>query len=129
MGMSVLLTRESLKYYLTVESTMARPTGWEISLHTGDPGVDGLDNEVEDVAYARQPVDFALDDTSPDTPFAWNTTQVVFPPAEEEYTVTHLVVWDTDGNILVPQSLRVPKTILVAEQAQIATGEIKIGAV
>ena len=107
---------------------MPRPTGWEISLHTGDPGVDGLDNEVADVEYARQSVEFVVDDTSPDTPFAQNDTHVVFPPAAEEYTVTHLVVWDTDGNILVPQPLRVPRTILVAEQAQIATGEIKIGA-
>lgn len=129
MGMSILLTRESLKYYLTTDATMTRPTGWEVSLHTGDPGVDGLDNEVEDATYTRQTVVLGVEDTSFGEPVAQNTDLIVFPAATEAYTVTHLVLWDTAGNILVPQALRATKTIQPAEQAQISPGEIKIGAI
>ena len=129
MGMSALLTKDSLTYYLTTGIVIDRPVGWEISLHDGDPGVDGTANEITDANYVRQEIDFAIDDTDPAAPFAENDALVSFPAADAGYDVTHIVVWDSLGNILVPQSLRAPKSILATEQAQIAAGEIKIGAV
>jgi len=129
MGMSALLTEDSLTYYLTAGSVITRPVAWEISLHSDDPGVDGTGNEITDANYARQSIDFVVDTTDPAAPFAENDVLVEYPVADADYSVTHIVIWDSLGNILVPQPLRVPKTILATEQAQIAAGEIKIGAV
>lgn len=129
MGMSKLLTSDSLKYYLTGESVMTRPTGWELSLHTDDPGEDGLDNEVGDATYERQSVSFEMETSAFGEPYAQNDSLVAFPPADAAYTVTHMVVWDTSGTVLVIQPLRVARTIAATEQAQVAPGEIKIGVV
>lgn len=129
MGMSALLTEDSLTYYLTTGSVITRPSGWEISLHSAAPGVNGTANEITDANYARQAIAFTVDTTDPQAPFAENNALIEYPAAAGTYTVTHIVIWDSSGNILVPQSLRVPKTILATEQAQIAVGEIKIGAV
>lgn len=127
MGMSKLLTGDSLAYYLTNEPVMVRPTGWELSLHTGDPGIDGTANEVGDTAYERQSITFEPMTTALGDPYAQNDAMISFPTADSGYTVTHMVVWDNNGNVLVIQSLRVPKTIAPSEQAQIAPGEFKIG--
>lgn len=127
MGMSSLLTEDSLKYYLTSDVVMARPTGWELSLHTDDPGIDGDDNEVADTGYARQGVSFEMQTNTLSEPFAQNDTLVVFPPADDGYTITHVVVWDVLGMPLVIQRLQTPKTIITNEQAQVAPSEIKIG--
>lgn len=129
MGMSALLTEDSLTYYLTTGSVITRPVAWEISLHSADPGVDGTANEVTDANYERQAIDFTVDITDPDVPFAENDALIEYPAADANYDVTHIVIWDSLGNVLVPQPLRVPKTVLATEQAQIAAGEIKIGAV
>lgn len=128
MGMSALLTSDSLRYYLTDEPIMGRPTGWELALHVGAPGVAGTDNEVADLNYARQTITMALDETEVDKPYAYNAGEVLFPVADDTYAVTHVTLWDTAGNLLVVQSLRAPKTILAAGQARIADGEIRIGA-
>lgn len=128
MGMSVLLTSDSLRYYLTDEPVMGRPTGWELALHFAPPGVDGTNNEVADINYARQEITLALDESEADRPFAHNDGEFVFPAADDAYTVTHVTVWDTAGNLLIVQSLQAPKTILAEGQARIADGEIRIGA-
>lgn len=129
MGMSMLLTRESLKQYLTDDAALSRPTSWEVSLHTGDPGIYGLDNEVSDAAYVRQPVSFDVLDTPLGVPYAENSNELVFPTAGSSYTVTHVAVWDDAGNMLVSQMLYVSKPIPSGEQAYIASGEIRIGAI
>lgn len=128
MGMSRTVTEDSLTYYLTGESVLPRPTAWEMSLHTGAPGVDGLDNEVEDAAYERQGITFEVDYTATGDPFAQNDGMVVFPLADSGYTVTHIALWSDAGTLIVTQPLRTPKVIATAEQAQVAPGEIKIGA-
>lgn len=123
MGMSKLLTEDSLKYYLTDEAVMARPVGWELSLHTGDPGVDGTANEVTDSAYARQSIVFSVTDA-----VAENSAEIIFPAAAASYTVSHICVWDDTGSLLVSQMLRAPKTIAASGTAYVAQGEIRIGA-
>ena len=127
--MSALVTKDSLTYYLTDGTVLDRPIAWEISLHTDAPGYEGLDNEVDDVDYVRQAITFVLDETDPERPFVENTALIEFPEAVVDYTVTHIVVWDSLGNIQTIQSLREPKIILATEQAQIAAGEIKVGVV
>lgn len=127
MGMSIELTAESLRYYLTTEPVAPRPTGWEISLHTGAPGIDGSDNEVTDSTYARQPISFEVVETDPAQPRAINSEVVVFPAASAGFDVSHIVIWDTDGGMQISQSLRAVKHIAPAEQAQVAPGEITIG--
>ena len=128
MAMSPLLVKDSLIYYLTGDLvTISRPTGWEISLHSGAPGPDGTENEVTDANYTRQPVTFAVDDSNPLRPFAHNDDDVIFPDADNSYTVTHIVVWDAGGNILTNQPLRTPKLIAAEEPATLATGELVIG--
>lgn len=128
MGMSALLTSDSLRYYLTDEPVMGRPTGWELALHFGPPGIGGTGNEVADLNYARQMITMALDETEADKPYAYNVGEILFPVADDTYVVSHVTVWDTGGNLLIVQSLRAPKTILADGQARIADGEIRIGA-
>lgn len=128
MGMSRAVVEDSLLYYLTTENVSTRPDTWEISLHTGDPGVDGDANEVADANYERQGVVFDLHTTPLGEPYVQNTALVVFPAADADYEVTHIAVWDATGEIpLVIQPLQIPKTIAATEQAQVAPGEIKIG--
>lgn len=127
MGMSRYLTRESLRYYLTAEPATPRPTTWELSLHSDDPGVDGTNNEIDDTAYARQAIAFEELDNAWGEPYAQNDGEVAFPPADGPYTATHLVVWG-DNEALIVQALRTPRIIGATEQAIVATGEIRIGA-
>lgn len=129
MGMSRLLTEDSLKYYLTSDAVMARPVGWELSLHSGDPGDDGDYNEVDDSTYERQPIQFEVGVSGYGYPLAQNTTAVEFPEAGEGYEVTHIVVWDTTGAMLLSQSLREPRVVPEGGQVMVASGEIKIGAI
>lgn len=65
-----------------------------IALHTGPPGEDADQNEVttaQDADYARQSCTFAAG-TGPRTlsaPVSWTVDS-----ASDEYTVTHISVWD-----------------------------------
>lgn len=127
MAMSPWLVKDSLTYYLTGDVVATRPTGWELSLHVGAPGPDGTDNEVDDANYVRQSVTLEVDESDPLRPFAQNDTDVIFPAAAVGYTVTHLVVWDSNGNALTIQPLRTPKLIAATESATLATGELVIG--
>ncbi len=127
MAMSAYATLQSLKYYLTTEPPASRPTTWQVSLHTGDPGPDGTANEVTDAAYVRQTGAFATDNTDPDAPFADNTGLISYPAAAVGFTATHMVVWGTGSNPLVIQRLVTDRVVGVGVQAQFAVGEIIIG--
>ncbi len=128
MAMSSLATRDSLAFYFTAESVFARPSGWNVSLHTGFPGVDGSSNEVADANYSRQPVIFALDIADASAPFVSNSTSVDYASAASGYTASYVVVWDTtNARPLVVQRLSADKTIASGEQAQFVVGELRIG--
>lgn len=127
MSMSAFATLDSLTYYFTAIAPAARPTSWEVSLHTGDPGVDGTANEVADAGYAREPGIFAVDNTDPTLPFVDNTGLIQFGAAVTGYTATHVVVWSNAGNPLSIQRLTADKVIGVGVEAQFAVGELIIG--
>ena len=128
MSMSPSALNQSLLYFLTEEVVAPRPTEWEVSLHTGDPGPNGTDNEVDDSAYARRPVEFVVDDSDPEAPFATNSIDVVFAAAVGAYVVTHVVVWG-DSAVLDVQQLVAARTVGVGGQAQFAEGDILIGGI
>lgn len=121
MAMSDYTTEDSLKYHLTAGAVGTRPTAWELSLHTGDPGTDGTANEVADSGYARQTIAFTVTG-----PAAENSALVTFPAAVEGFTATHLVVWgDSDPRII--QALKTPKVIAIGNSATLAAGELTVG--
>lgn len=129
MGMTPVLTKDSLTYYLTTAAPADRPESWELSLHSAAPGPLGEDNEVTDAAYVRQPISFTVDETDPDRPFAYNDSLISYPPADDAYQVTHIVVWDAAGTPLVTQSLRAPRDVPQGGQVEVAPSEILIGVI
>lgn len=126
MSMSPHTLEQSLRYYLTASTVNARPTTWEISLHSGDPGPDAANNEIAYAGYARQSASFSVDVTDPDAAFAINSTLIEFPGSTTPYTVTHVAVWG-GADALVIQQLNSSKTITAGAKAQLAPGEITIG--
>lgn len=126
MSMSAHTLEQSLKYYLTTDSAVARPTAWTISLHSADPGTAGTANEVAYSGYARQSATFSVSLADPTAPIASNTTLIEYPVNAASYTVTHIVVWG-GANPLVIQALNNSKTILAGVKAQITAGELTIG--
>jgi hypothetical protein len=107
--MSIPLQRASdqLKRYFTTDTVAARPTVWEVSLHTGNPV---LGNEVTvgmDANYVRQTVTFEVNNVDLGGPElvaqATNDILVEFDPAAvgANYLVTHVAVRDaTTGDLL-----------------------------
>ncbi len=126
MSMSPYTLEQSLRYYLTASTVNARPTTWEISLHSGDPGPDAANNEIAYAGYARQSASFSVDVTDPDAAFAANSALIEFPVSATPYTVTHVAVWG-GADALVIQQLNSSKTITAGVKAQFAPGEITIG--
>jgi hypothetical protein len=126
MAMSKALLEDTLTRYLTTGTPDTRPTAWEISLHTGDPGDDGLDNEVGDTAYVRQAVSMSVSSLDPK---ASNSAVVSFPAAAEGFTATHVVIWGDGTMPLDIQQLRTSRVIAVGETATFAVGEYTIGGV
>ena len=127
MGMSAYAKLETLVYMLTTGTVDTRPTSWEVSLHTADPGTDGTANEVTDANYARQSVTFVEDVTDPAAPFLENSALITYPDADAGFTVTHFVVWDNADNPHVIQQLRTAKTIAIGEAATFAAGDLTVG--
>lgn len=124
MSMTNAVLVDSLKYYLTSQSPVTRPTTWQVHLHTADPGT-GTANEVTDSGYAAQTVTFDFDGTGLNVV---NQADLNFGTASAGYTVTHVSVWDqTNGTPLVTQKLTTSKTVAAAAQAIMAAGELKIG--
>lgn len=127
MGMSAYAKLETLLYMLTTDAVDTRPTSWEVSLHTADPGTDGTANEVTDANYVRQAVTFVADVTDPVTPFLENSAIITYPSADTGFVATHFVVWDNADNPHVIQQLRVAKTIAIGEAATFAAGDLTVG--
>jgi len=128
MGMTAYATLQTLQYRLTAETVDARPTGWEVSLHSGAPGTDGTANEITDANYVRQSIGFDVDVTNPALPFLANDALITFPAADAAFNVTHAVVWSTDGgDPEVSQRLQVDKSIAIGEAATFAVGEFTVG--
>lgn len=128
MSMSPVTTQETLGYYFTGSAVAARPTGWNVSLHTGAPGNTGTANEVADSAYARQAATFTLNTADVGYPLVANAANITYANAATGYTATHVVVWDTtNSRPLVIQRLVTDKVIAAGSPAQFSPGELIIG--
>lgn len=128
MSMSPAASLASLTRYFTSSADQARPSAWAVSLHTGAPGNNGVDNEVTDSGYARQSAQFQIDNSDPVGPTAVNSATIAFPVAQAGYTATHVVVWDaTNNQPLAIQRLVTDKIIAGGQQAQFTPSQLKIG--
>lgn len=115
------------KQFFTTSAVDARPTGWEIALHTGSPG-QGDANEVSGGTYARQSVTLSAVDAG-DYWEAVSQTDVVFPAAGpgQSYTVTHWTVRDsTSGECLAIGAMPVPVPVVEAGIISFPAGYIKV---
>lgn len=104
-----------VKYFFTNDATIAdRPTEWEISLHTGDPGT-GNANESTGGYYSRQELTFEAYEAPIGGPTKYFEAQsvgdVVFEeggPGDDEL-ISHYVIRDkTSGEALAVAKLAVP---------------------
>ena len=113
MPMSKYLGQQVLLANFTTESIAARPTAWEVRLHTGSPGENGNLLEVSESEYLPQAATFAVDDAGAFYR-ARNSADVTFPPAGvgANYTVTHFSV---HGGGVFLGSGQLPVPVNVAE--------------
>lgn len=119
------LSEELIKYFFTDESVTARPTGWEVALHTADPGTSGA-NEVSEGAYTRQSATFA----SVDMGTYWqasNEADVSFPAAGvgASYTASHFSIIDSvSGGVLASGALPVSIPVVEGTIISFAIGDL-----
>src|SRR5690554_6163419 len=114
MNTSIFSSEQILKWLFTAVAMGTRPTSWYVSLHTGDPSLDGSDNESTDTNYARQAVAFtASQDTAGDPWQAENDADLVFPGMASATTITHVAVFDatTGGNCLAVFELPLSRSV------------------
>lgn len=120
-------SEQYVKQFFTTSAVAARPTGWMIALHAGNPGA-GDDNEVADSAYARQAATFVAEDKG----VYWegsSQADVIFPAAGAgaNYTVTHYSIRDagTDECLAIAQ-LPVPLPVVANGIVSFPAGFIKV---
>jgi len=129
MNTSIFSSEQLLKWLFTTDTMGTRPTAWHVSLHTGDPTLDGSGNEVSDANYARQSATFTA--TQPSAGEVWQVTNdadVVFPASANAYTVTHVCVFDaaTGGNVLGIFELPLSRSISAGGVFSIPINELVI---
>ena len=121
------ISEEFIKHYFTSEATTARPTSWEVAIHTGSPGA-GDQNEVSDYQYARQPVQFTVSDKGTYWE-AENDADVAFPAASDDapYEVTHYTIRDGDsGEAIATGALPVPVPVIEGTIITFPAGRIQV---
>lgn len=120
----------ALKYLLTTDATITRPTAWFVGLFTAAPSDTGGGTEVSGGNYARQPVTFSVAAAgSPATTTATNTATITFPTANANWgTITHVGVFTlvTSGTLLFHGAVTVSKTIESGDTFQITAGNLSI---
>jgi len=123
-------SEQILKYLFTTDTLGTRPTSWFVALHTGDPSLDGSDNEAAYTNYARVSAAFtASQPGGADTPWRVDNDAVVtFAATDAEVTVTHVAVFDaaTVGNCLAVFALPVSRTVANGGVFSIPAGELVI---
>ena len=107
-------------------STLTRPTAWNVSLHTADPGRTGA-NEVADANYARQSVTFTVQQNG-NLWQAITAAAVSFPGANAQFTVTHVGVFDaaTGGNPVFTTEIPLARTVEAGGVFTVPAGELII---
>jgi hypothetical protein len=113
-SVSTYLQTQWMTYAFSTAAVSARPTAWQVHLHTGDPTQAGNANEVTtalDSAYVRQAATFTIT-----TGQAANTAAITFPVTATSYTVSYITVWDSAGtNCYYIGPLSVAKTLAVGD--------------
>jgi len=121
------ISEQFVKQFFTAETVAARPTGWTIALHAGNPGT-GDANEAVDANYARQSATF----TASDAGAFWegaNAADITFPAAAAgaNYTATHYSVRNaTGGAALAVAALPVPIPVVAGGVITIPAGFAKV---
>lgn len=120
------ISEQFVKQYFTAEAVDARPTGWTIALHAGNPGT-GDANEVVDANYVRQAVTFLAVDAGT----FWegeSEADVAFPAAAAgaDYTVTHYSVRNNSGDCQAIAALPVPIPVVAGGVITIPAGFAKV---
>lgn len=95
-----------------------------VSLHSGDPGLDGS-NELSGSNYGR----VAATIGAPTSGAASNSAAVTFPTASGDWSeATYFGVWDasTSGNFLGGAALDTSRTVLNGQYAEFAIGDLDI---
>lgn len=119
------ISEQLIKYHFTDEAVAARPTSWELALHTGDPGT-GDANEVADSAYTRMPITLSASDEGAYWDGVSDST-VSFPPAGAgaAYSVTHFTIRDAgSGEAMAASPLPVPIPVVEGGVISFAAGDI-----
>ena len=126
MGFSNYLSNSALNHAFK-NTAMIQPANLYISLHTGDPSLDGTNNEVSGFAYSRVNHNSWTIATGR---FIHNDGVVDFPYANGGSwgTVTHFGVWDaiTGGNYFCGGALTVSKAVGDGDTIQIADSALTI---
>lgn len=120
-------SEQYVKYFFSAEAVTARPTQWEVALHTGLPAA-GNEKELSSFSYARQPVSFSIEEKTAHFE-ATNTTAITFPTgmASDSGTITHYTVRDKAANkMLAVAAFPLPITYENGVQVIIPAEQIKI---
>jgi len=115
-----------LKYTLTTDGTITRPTAWYVGLHTADVTDAGTGTEVTGNAYAR--VGSVAFTVSGDT--ATNSASITFPTASGGNwgTISHIGIWSasTGGTLYYHGQLTANKICNDGDTFQIAATALTI---
>lgn len=123
-------SQQLVKYFFTTDPLATRPSTWYVALHTGDPSMDGSDNEAGYLAYARVAATFtATQPGGADTPWrVTNDADVTFPAPDVGVTVNYVTVFDalSGGNCLAVLQLPLARTVASGGLFSIPAGELVI---
>lgn len=95
-----------------------------VSLHDGDPGLNGANEATTDVAAARLAVSFG----SIVSKGIANDADVEFGPSDSTVTITHFGLWDaaSGGNFLGGDALDVTRNITASDPVTFLTGDLTV---
>lgn len=123
--------RTEINNHFFRSDSATKPTVWAVALHSGDPGVEGDQNELSGNGYSR--VNMAPSDTNwsahVDGLFS-NAREISFFGAigSDWATATHFSIWDSTsgGSARYYGALDSSVTITVGQAAVFAVGDLTV---
>jgi hypothetical protein len=128
----------ALKYLLTTDAAITRPTTWFVGLFTSSPTEAGTSaspggTEVSGGGYARRPVTFTVATDGSGTTTAKNSATLTFPSSGGALanwgTITHIAIFDVvsgTGNMIFYGSVTNSKQIDTGDSFQITQDNLSI---
>lgn len=109
--------------WLFTSGSTSRPTSWFVALHSQNPTEIGNVGELSSNGYARQACSFTLAGNQ-----VSNSGVITFGPNTSVNwgSVSHLSIWDADGNCLAYGPLDAAISINVGDSLTIAAGSLDI---